>query len=249
MVEAALLPTIVLGATVWLLTSPKVGRTLRPLFKRLLGHSRQKTRPPTSICSEISQQKLQETTLSYSRPHLYVRSELGSNVSTPFGLGSLRMTAQLSVPVAIPKADAAAAEGPPGAVVELIVDPAMVSAIRAAAGIIDHTMIAKTRRQRQRTLPIRFDDGSRGQRPARRRRRAERRSHETAGKGKRRKQATSKGLHDVTLSDEVTIDGASRAVRGRGVFHKSIRDRGTSGKETVNCDPLSSSLTTSMRPL
>jgi hypothetical protein len=36
-VEAALLPAIVLAATVWLLTSPKVGRTLRPLFKRLFG--------------------------------------------------------------------------------------------------------------------------------------------------------------------------------------------------------------------
>jgi hypothetical protein len=58
-VEAALLPAIVLAATVWLLTSPKVGRTLRPLFKRLFRALTSKTRGDrrTSICSEISHQE------------------------------------------------------------------------------------------------------------------------------------------------------------------------------------------------
>jgi hypothetical protein len=61
------------------------------------------------------------------------------------------------MPIAVAEADAAAAKGSGRAIVELIVDAAMVGAIRAAAEKIDHAMIVKTRRQRQRALPIRFD--------------------------------------------------------------------------------------------
>jgi hypothetical protein len=62
------------------------------------------------------------------------------------------------MPITVAEADAAAAKGPRGAIVELIVDTAMVGAIGAAAEKNDHAMIAKTRRQRQRALPIRFHD-------------------------------------------------------------------------------------------
>jgi hypothetical protein len=63
------------------------------------------------------------------------------------GTAALRMTAQLSSPVAIAKADATAAKRLLGAIVELVLEPAMVGAIRATAGGIDRTMIAKPRRQ------------------------------------------------------------------------------------------------------
>ena len=154
------------------------------------------------------------------------------------------------MPIAIAETDAAATEGSRGTVVELIFDPAMVRAIGAAAKKIDHAMIAKARRQRKRALPIGLDEGARRSRPGRGRRRAQRRGQETTGKGNACKQAARQflSLH-VTLSDEVTIDGASRAVRDCGAFHESHRRRGTSGNETVNRDPLPSSLTTSIRPL
>jgi hypothetical protein len=58
------------------------------------------------------------------------------------------MTAQLPTPITIAKTYTAAAKGSRRAIVELIVDAAVVGAIRAATEKIDHAMIAKTRRQR-----------------------------------------------------------------------------------------------------
>ena len=58
-----------------------------------------------------------------------------------------RMAAQLTPPIAIAKADAAAAKRLLGAIVELIFEPAMVGAIGPAAERIDGAMIAKPRWQ------------------------------------------------------------------------------------------------------
>jgi hypothetical protein len=68
------------------------------------------------------------------------------------------MATQYPSPVAIAKADAATAKRLLIAIVELILDAAMVGAIWAAAEPIDCAMIAKPRRQCQRTLPICVDD-------------------------------------------------------------------------------------------
>ena len=57
------------------------------------------------------------------------------------------MTAQLPSPVAIAETDTATAKRLLGAIIELIVEAAMVGAIRPATDGIDRTMIAKPRRQ------------------------------------------------------------------------------------------------------
>jgi len=159
------------------------------------------------------------------------------------------IAAQLSAPIAIAKADATAAKRSLGAIVELILESAVIGAIRAAAGHIDRTMIAKARRPCQRTLPIRFDDRRRRQRTGPGRRPARRRSNNAADQGERAKEAArrSKNSH-VMLSDEITIDGASCAVRG-SAFVWDSRAAGTSGRRTTKRDPPPSGLATSTRPL
>ena len=68
------------------------------------------------------------------------------------------MTAQLPAPITIAEADTAAAKRNLVAIVKLILDPAMVGAVRTTAVPVDHAVITKPRRQRQRPLPICLDD-------------------------------------------------------------------------------------------
>src|SRR5277367_5765233 len=65
-----------------------------------------------------------------------------------------QVTAEQPAPVAIAEADATTAERLPRAEIELIVGPTMIRAIRTAAEGIIGAVVAESRRQRLRRLPI-----------------------------------------------------------------------------------------------
>jgi hypothetical protein len=86
----------------------------------------------------------------------------------------LRMAAQQAAPIAVAKADAAAAKRLLRTIVELIFKTAVIGAIRAATEGIGSAMVAKPPRQRLRVLPIDLKEPGAGRRGDRRRRRADR---------------------------------------------------------------------------
>src|SRR5580704_17795664 len=65
-----------------------------------------------------------------------------------------RMAAQQAVEIAIAMAEMAAPERAFRAVVELIIDAAMVRAVRTPGKVLEAAMIAKPRRQEIRSLPV-----------------------------------------------------------------------------------------------
>jgi len=69
----------------------------------------------------------------------------------------LRGAAQQSIPVAIAVPDMAAAERGGRAVIKLVVDAAMVGAVRPPSPALVGAMVAEWRRQRRRRLPVGSD--------------------------------------------------------------------------------------------
>ena len=64
------------------------------------------------------------------------------------------MTAEHSTLVAIAKAGTAAAERLPAAIIDLVIETAVIGAIRTSTDDVRGAMIAKARRQRLRLLPV-----------------------------------------------------------------------------------------------
>jgi hypothetical protein len=101
-------------------------------------------------------QRLNKSAVASAQANLAATSSaprIARSGDSQVGSGS-RSAAQQSPPVAIAVANAAAAERLVRAIIELVVKPAMVGAIRTASQHIDRAMIAKPRSQRQWSLPI-----------------------------------------------------------------------------------------------
>ncbi len=71
-----------------------------------------------------------------------------------------RMAAQQTAEIAVAVAEMAAAEGRFGAVIELIIDAAMVRAIGTPGKVLNGAMIAEPRQQEARFLPVHADGKS-----------------------------------------------------------------------------------------
>src|SRR5580704_16063035 len=80
--------------------------------------------------------------------------------SAESAIATSRMSAQHAIPVAIAMAEMAAAEGRFRAIIKLIVDAAMVRAIRPAGEILERAVVAEPRRQLLGRLPVDADDGA-----------------------------------------------------------------------------------------
>jgi hypothetical protein len=155
-----------------------------------------------------------------------------------------RVATQQSGPVAIAEANAATAEGLTRAVIELVVEPAVVRAISAAAECVGGAMVAEPWRQRLRTLPIHVDERS----PRKLIKRLRRRTDESRRNPS--EQGESKCFHGIP-SEEAAIEGASTVTRGSTPIgrNSSIGDARFIGRRTMKREPLPSLLSTSMPPL
>jgi hypothetical protein len=153
------------------------------------------------------------------------------------------VASQQSIPVAIAEPDAATTEGSTRAVIELVVQSAMIRAVEATAERIVGAMVAKSRRQRPRLLPIDLDERGSGRRNNDRSRRTKRNFRKAGEQCKR------ESFH-VRLSDGTTFGGACAGALGSAPIggHSFVDDKRLSGKRILKRDPSPSLLVTSMPP-